>query len=140
MSVKVGQATSGVSAPSRQVALQHTGPTGLFKEVGAAAPSSPVGADDQSLHYGEGWDLLDDQRRRRAAGGHEPPRFGAAVRFGDILTTEAVSGTLIVFRSTHDMTVPTFMRDGVRRYETAVYAVHHRGSIHTGGTKANWLL
>lgn len=140
MSLKVGQASHGVSAPSRQAALHHTGPTGLFKEVTAASASTAVGSEEQSLSYGEGWDLLDDQRRRRAAMGRQKPTFSAGVRFGNILTTEAVSGTLIEFRSTHGWRVPVFMRDGVHRYEVAVYAVNHRGDIRSGGMHADWRL
>lgn len=140
MAIKVGQSTAPVNAAARQTVMHHTGPSSLFKEVSELSMSTSVGPEDESLHYGETWDELDEQRRRHGQGGRAPaPTFRDGVRFGNILTTLDVSTALMTYRSTHDLIVPPLMRQGVDRYEGTMAAISQAG-VGANGTHANWLL
>lgn len=142
MSLKVGQpaAASAATAATRQVALQHTAPTGLFPSVGELSMSNFVRPEDESMHFGEGWDELQFQRRQRQQRREAEERRLSSVRFGDILTTQDVSATLINYRSSHDVSFTPPMKRGVMIYENALRAISTAGETRPPSSHANWIL
>jgi hypothetical protein len=139
MSLKVASATTQANAPVRQALAQNAAPTSLFREVGAATAGVSVGPEGESLNYNQDWDELAFQRRRQDRGQVASRRsVGASARFGDILTTQDISRTLMVYRSTGGTAAGPLMRQGVARYEAAMRAIGTAGRPHAGGGQANW--
>lgn len=141
MSLKVGQPTAAAATSSaRQVALQHTAPTGLFPSVSEMSMSTYVRPEDESMHFGQDWDELAFRRRQRQREEKVAHQRLTAVRFGDILTTQDVSSTLIDYRSTHDTGARPPPRLGVMTYENALRAIGNAGDMRPASHHANWLL
>lgn len=137
MSAKVGQLQIGATALGRAAALNHAAPTDAYREVPELAAPNRAGPEDESLRFSDTWDEL-QQQRHRPFRKRVPALEG--VRFGDVLTSEEVSGTLVAYRAQHDTAFLPSLRLGTMLYERAMHVIDNRGAVRPLGGSLNFVL
>jgi hypothetical protein len=138
MSLKVSQAPVAIGSASRAAAINHAAPTDLFRQVAGMSGAMAAGPEDESLRFGENWDGLyqsndkPTKKTGRSALEH--------VRFGDIITTEEVSMTLVSYQAMNDLSTMTPLRTGAMLYENSMRAITNNGTMRPRGGNVSRLL
>lgn len=135
MVAKVGQGQQILPASSSSSKLAGGYPVSSaqsFSQVASLQQGRGVGPEDESLHFADSWD---DMQERRLA---QPDRDGSVVwsgvSFGGVLTTSAVSALLVSWRSRNDGQVQKIsIREGSSFYEAAIKAVSAGGILRQTG-------
>jgi hypothetical protein len=138
MSLKVAQNAVAPTAASRASAINHAAPTDLFKQVSGMSGATPSGPEDESLRFGENWDgLYQKQDKSNKKTGRTPLE---SVRFGDIITTEEVSLTLVSYQAANDLSTLTPLRIGAMLYEKSMRAINNNGTLRPLGGNLSRIL
>lgn len=126
MSLKVAQAPVAATSASRAAAINHAAPTDLFRQVSGLSSATPSGPEDESLRFGDNWDGFFDTQEKARKEKRSPIE---SVRFGDVMTTEEVSMTLVAYQAANsdNLTSMTPLRTGAMLYENSMRAINNGG-------------
>lgn len=136
MVAKVGQGQQTLPAASSSSKLAGGYPVSSaqsFSQVASLQPGQSVGPEDESLHFADSWDDMQERRfPQQERGG---ATNGSGVSFGGVLTTSDVSALLVSWRSRNDGQVQKVStREGASFYETAIKAVSAGGTLRKTGS------
>jgi len=128
MVAKVGQGQQAlpVSSSSRLAGGYPVSSAQSFSQVASLQQGRGVGPEDESLHFADTWDDL--QGRQPAQQESDGSGRWSGVHFGGVLTTSAVSGFLVSWRSRNDTQVQKVStKDGAFFYDTVVKVLSSGG-------------
>lgn len=128
MVAKVGQGQQAlpVSSSSRLAGGYPVSSAQSFSQVASLQQGRGVGPEDESLHFADTWDDL--QGRQPAQQESDGAGRWSGVHFGGVLTTSAVSGFLVSWRSRNDVQMQKVStKDGAFFYDAVVKVLSSGG-------------